>query len=343
MIRTATAAVNASRRHRRRPSDHQGVDRGDEDDDRDEHRGHPVRQPLDRRLAPTARPSPSDRSGRVWCRSRPAVALMTSRPPALTVAPVTASPGADLDRNRLTGDKGRVDRRASVLDHAVGSRSSRPGARRTGHRRRADRSDRVARSSRRPPGPTRPSRRGPGARPALRPSGASRGPRRTDPARMNTVTADCDLQVDLVDAASLARSRTRTPSSSRGRLRHPRTARSSDHPYAASVPIEMSVSIVAAPWRRFCHAAWWNGNAPQTTTGEVSVRLSHCQLSNCSAGIIDMATTGVASAVQMITRRRSDSRDAASEGRVVRDVRCRGGHRRRAPSSGARARRRSHR
>ena len=31
--------------------------------------------------------------------------------------------------------------------------------------------------------------------------------------------------------------------------------------------MEMSVSIVAAPWRRLIHAARWNGHAPHTTTG----------------------------------------------------------------------------
>ena len=51
----------------------------------------------------------------------------------------------------------------------------------------------------------------------------------------------------------------------------------SDHPNAASTPIEMSVSIVAAPWRRLRHAAWWNGQPPQITTGAASVNDNHCQ------------------------------------------------------------------
>src|SRR6478735_7710119 len=33
------------------------------------------------------------------------------------------------------------------------------------------------------------------------------------------------------------------------------------------VPTEMSVSMVAAPWRRFFHAARWNGYAAHSTTG----------------------------------------------------------------------------
>ncbi|KMO67169.1 hypothetical protein MCHLDSM_06418 [Mycolicibacterium chlorophenolicum] len=43
------------------------------------------------------------------------------------------------------------------------------------------------------------------------------------------------------------------------------------------MPTEISVSIVAAPCLRFVHAAAWNGNAPQTTTGAASVSDSHCQ------------------------------------------------------------------
>ena len=58
----------------------------------------------------------------------------------------------------------------------------------------------------------------------------------------------------------------------------------------------MSVSIVAAPLRRFFHAARWNGSAPQSTTGAASVSDSHCQARNCSAGTIDIAMTGTVSA-----------------------------------------------
>ena len=54
----------------------------------------------------------------------------------------------------------------------------------------------------------------------------------------------------------------------------------------------MSVSIVAVACLRFAQAARWNGQAPQSTTGVASCSDSHCQLSNCSAGIIDIASTG---------------------------------------------------
>ena len=65
-----------------------------------------------------------------------------------------------------------------------------------------------------------------------------------------------------------------------------------DHRYAAVTPTEISVSIVAAPWRRFVSAARWNGQAPHTTTGEARVNASHCQWSNCRAGTIDSSITG---------------------------------------------------
>ena len=39
----------------------------------------------------------------------------------------------------------------------------------------------------------------------------------------------------------------------------PQKSAYTDHPNAASVPIEISVSMVAAPWRRLSHAARWNG------------------------------------------------------------------------------------
>ena len=72
----------------------------------------------------------------------------------------------------------------------------------------------------------------------------------------------------------------------------PSNSEYSDHPKAASTPSEMSVSIVAVAWRRLRHAATWNGHAPHVTTGVASASASHSQPSNCSAGIIDISTTG---------------------------------------------------
>ena len=66
----------------------------------------------------------------------------------------------------------------------------------------------------------------------------------------------------------------------------------SDHSQAASVPTEMSVSIVAAPCRRFAHAALWNGHAAHSTTGVTRFSDSHWKLSNCSAGIIASSSAG---------------------------------------------------
>src|ERR687894_2702658 len=71
----------------------------------------------------------------------------------------------------------------------------------------------------------------------------------------------------------------------------------SDQANAASTPIESSVSIVAAPWRRLAHAARWNGQAPHTITGPASARGTHCQEVNCSAGTIAIAITGTESTV----------------------------------------------
>ena len=85
----------------------------------------------------------------------------------------------------------------------------------------------------------------------------------------------------------------------------PRNSAYSDHPNAASTPSDTSVSIVDVAWRRFTHAARWNGQAPHVTTGAASVSDSHCQYSNCSAGIIAIATTGTDRIADTITRSRS--------------------------------------
>ena len=71
------------------------------------------------------------------------------------------------------------------------------------------------------------------------------------------------------------------------------------------MPIEISVSIVAAPWRAFTSAARWNGQPPQSTTGVASCSESHCQPSNWSGGIIASASTGRVSAAETSSRKRS--------------------------------------
>ena len=87
----------------------------------------------------------------------------------------------------------------------------------------------------------------------------------------------------------------------------PNNSADSDHRYAAATPTEMSVSMVAAPWRALTIAARWNGHAPHSTTGEASASEAHCQSRNCSAGIIASTTTGIASASETSSRRRSVS------------------------------------
>ena len=57
----------------------------------------------------------------------------------------------------------------------------------------------------------------------------------------------------------------------------PNSSAHTDQPNAASTPIDTSVSMVVAPWRRFVHAARWNGQAPHTATGAASVSEIHCQ------------------------------------------------------------------
>jgi hypothetical protein len=85
----------------------------------------------------------------------------------------------------------------------------------------------------------------------------------------------------------------------------PRNKAYSDQPNALSTPSEINVSIVAAPWRRLVHAAWWNGHAAHVTTGAASVSEAHCQKSNWRAGIMPSAITGTASATVAISRSRS--------------------------------------
>ena len=86
----------------------------------------------------------------------------------------------------------------------------------------------------------------------------------------------------------------------------PKNSAYNDHRNAAEVPIEMSVSIVAAPCFRLVHAALWKGHAAQRITGAASAREAHCQYVNCSAGIIAIAITGTVSTIAPISRLRSD-------------------------------------
>ena len=72
--------------------------------------------------------------------------------------------------------------------------------------------------------------------------------------------------------------------------------------------------MVAVPCRRLVQAAWWNGHAPQATTGVASISGSHCQSWNCSAGTMEIPTTGTVSATATTSRRRSATSGSWSAG-----------------------------
>jgi hypothetical protein len=95
----------------------------------------------------------------------------------------------------------------------------------------------------------------------------------------------------------------------------PRNSAHSDHRKAAEVPTEISVSMVAAPCRALVNAALWKGHAAYVTTGAASVSDSHCQYSNCKAGIMAMATTGTASTTAVTNRCRSGRSSSGSSAR----------------------------
>ena len=73
------------------------------------------------------------------------------------------------------------------------------------------------------------------------------------------------------------------------------------------------MSMVAAPWPSPASAARCSGQAPQTATGAVSSRLTHCQPLNCRAGTIDSTITTAASGTHTASRRPS-SRACGSTG-----------------------------
>ena len=83
------------------------------------------------------------------------------------------------------------------------------------------------------------------------------------------------------------------------------------------MPIEMSVSMVAAPCRRLVQAARWNGQPAQPTTGVASASDTHCQPSNCSAGTMASATTGTASSTATTSRAPSRSRGSCASAVAV--------------------------
>jgi hypothetical protein len=80
----------------------------------------------------------------------------------------------------------------------------------------------------------------------------------------------------------------------------------SDQPQAASVPIEMSVSIVAVPCRAFTGAARWKRRPETKTTGVARASATHSQPPNCSGGIIAIAVSGPVRTAARRSARRSE-------------------------------------
>ena len=70
------------------------------------------------------------------------------------------------------------------------------------------------------------------------------------------------------------------------------TRATKDQIHAASVPIEIKVSIVAVRWRRLSTAARWKPEPAQKTTGVESAAASHSQPANWSGGIMASAASG---------------------------------------------------
>ena len=78
--------------------------------------------------------------------------------------------------------------------------------------------------------------------------------------------------------------------------------------------METRVSMVNEPCRRLARVALWKGAPPQKKMGVTMVSTAHCQLVNCSAGIMLSKTTGTVSAAETIRRclRSAVSRSLAS-------------------------------
>ena len=229
------------------------------------------------------------------------VARTTSRPPALTVAPATSSPGcfSTGTDSPVSSDWSTAER--ALLDDAVGrdllarahDEAVADGELLDGTRRSAPSASRIATS--------------------LAPSSSSavqRGAGAALGARLEVAAGEDehrhrrgDLEVDLVGAAPRGRGAGRSSSACRASPASPRNSAYSDQPQRG----EHADARSACPSSRrrgcrFAHAARWNGQRAPDTTGAASCSDSHCQLSNCSGGIIAISSTGSVS---------SDARRAA--------------------------------
>ena len=82
----------------------------------------------------------------------------------------------------------------------------------------------------------------------------------------------------------------------------PHTRAHTDHDTAATIPSEISVSIVVERCRAFINAARWKGHAPQVTTGADNASANHCQFANCSIENIETSATGRPKAMLAVRR-----------------------------------------
>src|SRR5882757_7650529 len=186
------------------------------------------------------------------------VARTTSRPLALTEAPITSSPGP-----RSTGTLSPV-----IIDrsNAEAPRSMTPSVATFSPGRTTNRS---------------PTRNWAASTRRSMPSGSSRvtsfapranSSRMAAPARrFDRASAQRPNKRNVVTAAE----------TSKYTSRRPVITAQTDQMKAASVPIETRVSMVVARWRRFISAARWNGNPQMRTTGVVSSREIQRRVSAC--------------------------------------------------------------
>ena len=277
MISTATAAVKAAAAPAPVPS--QNAEGG----------RRPARSRSARRrrrsgrpaAAPAALPFCASSTSRAiwasWVSAPTRVARTTSRPPALTVAPTTASPGPTSTGTDSPVSMRGVDGGAALLDDAVGGDLLARAARRTGRRRRA--ASTGIRTLARRRGSTRDVL---GAELEQRPQrgpGAPLGPGLEVPAgEQERGDAGRGLEVDVARRRRRARWSARTGASCPASPAVPKNSAYSDQPNAASVPSETSVSMVAAPWRRLVQAARWNGQRrPTPRPARRASSESHCQ------------------------------------------------------------------
>ena len=292
MISTATAAVNANVALSPAPSQKPSVATAMRDHDRDEDAGDAVGEPLHRRLAGLRVGRRAARSGRARCRRRRVVARDDQAPAGVDGRARDRVARADLDRDALAGEQRQVDGRACPRRRRRRWRPSRPGGRRSG-RRPASSSIGTRRSL--PSGVE--DRDVLGAELEQRPqrgAGAALG------ARLEVAAGEEERRHDRrrPRGRSGRRRRRRCGISSNAirisvhRRRRGRRARTATR--ATRRACRARSACPSSPRRaRFFQAARWNGQrAPEHDRASRAASDSHCQLSNCSAGIIAISSTG---------------------------------------------------